>query len=150
MIIRYYIPQVEFQGQVAKTNLSSNTAFRGFGGPQGMLVIEEIIDRVARQLGLPPEVVRERNLYRGKGETNTTHYGQEIEDNRIQTIWQELKQDERARETARRSCARGIGSIRIANVGLAMTPVKFGISFTVTHLNQAGALVLIYQDGRCR
>src|SRR6185503_13017534 len=78
-------------GRVAKTNLSSNTAFRGFGGPQGMLVIEEIIDRIARRLGLPPELVRERNLYRGKGETNTTHYGQLIEDHRIQTIWKELK-----------------------------------------------------------
>ena len=82
----YYIPAVEFRGQVAKTNLSSNTAFRGFGGPQGMLVMEEMLDRIARRLGLPPEVVRERNLYHGTGETNTTHYGQEIEDNRLQTI----------------------------------------------------------------
>src|SRR5712664_600928 len=87
----YYIPAVEFRGQVAKTNLSSNTAFRGFGGPQGMLVIEEILDRVARRLGLPPELVRERNLYRGQSQTNTTHYGQEIGDNRIQTIWSQLK-----------------------------------------------------------
>jgi xanthine dehydrogenase molybdopterin-binding subunit B len=86
----YYVPAVEFRGQVAKTNLSSNTAFRGFGGPQGMLVVEEIIDRIARRLGLPPEVVRERNLYRGKGETNTTHYGQEIENNRLERIWKEL------------------------------------------------------------
>jgi xanthine dehydrogenase molybdopterin-binding subunit B len=69
----YYIPAVEFRGQVAKTNLSSNTAFRGFGGPQGMLVIEEILGRIARRLGLPPEVVRERNLYRGTEESNTTH-----------------------------------------------------------------------------
>src|SRR6185436_7290352 len=83
----YYLPAVEFRGQVAKTNLSSNTAFRGFGGPQGMLVIEEILDRVARRLGLPPELIRQRNLYHGAGDTNTTHYGQEIEDNRIQTIW---------------------------------------------------------------
>ncbi len=88
----YYIPAVEFRGQVAKTNLSSNTAFRGFGGPQGMVVIEEILDRIARRLGLPPEVVRERNLYHGKGQTNTTHYGLEIGDNRIQTIWRQLKQ----------------------------------------------------------
>ncbi len=142
----YYIPAVEFRGQVAKTNLSSNTAFRGFGGPQGMLVIEEIMDRVARRLGLLPEVVRERNLYRGSGETNTTHYGQLIEDNRIQTIWQELK---KSAELEQRR-----GEITAWNAthphhkrGLAMTPVKFGISFTVTHLNQAGALVLIYQDG---
>ncbi len=74
----YYLPAVEFQGQVARTNLSSNTAFRGFGGPQGMLIIEEIVDRVARALGLPPETVRERNLYHGSGATNTTHYGQDI------------------------------------------------------------------------
>src|SRR3954453_19882398 len=86
----YYIPTVEFSGRVAKTNLASNTAFRGFGGPQGMLVIEEIMDRIARELDLRPEVVRSRNLYRGKGETNTTHYGQEIEDNRIERVWREL------------------------------------------------------------
>jgi xanthine dehydrogenase molybdopterin binding subunit/xanthine dehydrogenase small subunit len=142
----YYIPQIEFQGQVAKTNLSSNTAFRGFGGPQGMLVIEEIIDRVARRLGLPAEVVRERNLYRGKGETNTTHYGQEIEDNRIQLIWHELMA---ASEFAKRRQEIVEWNTQHSHRkrGLAMTPVKFGISFTVTHLNQAGALVLIYQDG---
>ncbi len=142
----YYIPSVEFRGQVAKTNLSSNTAFRGFGGPQGMLVIEEILDRIARRLGLLPELVRERNLYHGTGETNTTHYGQRIEDNRIQTIWQELKKSSELE--ARRK------EIRIWNEqnphckrGIAITPVKFGISFTVTHLNQAGSFVLIYQDG---
>ncbi len=142
----YYIPQVEFQGQVAKLNVSSNTAFRGFGGPQGMLVMEEIIDRVARSLGLPPEVVRERNLYRGKGETNTTHYGQEIEDNRIPMIWGELKQSSelvKRREMLKQWNEKNPWRKR----GLAMTPVKFGISFTVTHMNQAGALVLIYQDG---
>jgi xanthine dehydrogenase molybdopterin binding subunit/xanthine dehydrogenase small subunit len=142
----YYFPHVEFSGRVARTNLSSNTAFRGFGGPQGMLVIEEIMDRVARSLGLLPELVRQRNLYHGRGETNTTHYGQEIEDNRIQTIWEQLLrssnfQQRRAEIAAwnsqRSSCKRG----------LAVTPVKFGISFTATHFNQAGALVLIYQDG---
>jgi xanthine dehydrogenase molybdopterin binding subunit/xanthine dehydrogenase small subunit len=142
----YYLPQVEFRGQVAKLNVSSNTAFRGFGGPQGMLVIEEIIDRVARKLGLPPETMREKNLYRGKGETNTTHYGQEIEDNRIPLIWGELKQSSdfaKRREAMKQWNAANPHHKR----GLAMTPVKFGISFTVTHLNQAGAFVLIYQDG---
>ena len=137
---------MEFSGRVAKTNLASNTAFRGFGGPQGMLVIEEIIDRIARRIGVAPEQVRERKLYRGRGETNTTHYGQEIADNRIERVWRELKQtsafDERRSDiqrwnAAHPSCKRG----------MAMTPVKFGISFTLTHLNQAGALVLIYQDG---
>ncbi len=142
----YYIPAVEFRGQVAKTNLSSNTAFRGFGGPQGMVVMEEILDRIGRRLGLPPELVRERNLYHGTGATNTTHYGQEIGDNRIQTIWRQLKQSS---DFARRRQA--IAEWNAAHPhrkrGLAMTPVKFGISFTVTHLNQAGAFVLVYQDG---
>jgi len=142
----YYIPAVEFRGQVAKTHLSSNTAFRGFGGPQGMLVIEEIMDRIARRLGLRPEVVRERNLYHGTGETNTTHYGQLIEDERIQTIWHGLKQSA-ALEARRAEIAGWNAAHPHAKRGLAMTPVKFGISFTVTHLNQAGALVLIYQDG---
>jgi xanthine dehydrogenase molybdopterin-binding subunit B len=131
---------------VAKTNLTSQTAFRGFGGPQGMLVIEEIIDRVARRLGLPPEVVRERNLYHGTGETNTTHYGEEIGDNRVQEIWHRLKAN--AEFTKRRAeidswNKQDRGSRR----GLAITPVKFGISFTLTAYNQAGALVLVYRDG---
>ncbi len=142
----YYIPSVEFRGQVAKTNLSSNTAFRGFGGPQGMLVIEEIIDRIARRLDLPPEKVRERNLYHGSGPTNTTHYGQEIGDNRIQTIWRELSKSSAL--TQRRKQITTWNAVHPHRKrGLAMTPVKFGISFTVTHLNQTGALVLIYQDG---
>src|SRR5207253_4303417 len=123
----YYIPAVEFRGQVAKTSLSSNTAFRGFGGPQGMLAIEEILDRIARQLALPPELVRERNLYRGKGETNTTHYGQEIEDNRIQTIWRELKKSSGV-ERRRKEIARWNAAHPRHKRGLAMTPVKFGIS----------------------
>jgi xanthine dehydrogenase molybdopterin binding subunit/xanthine dehydrogenase small subunit len=142
----YYIPNVEFCGRVVKTNLASNTAFRGFGGPQGMLVIEEIIDRVARATGLAPEVVRKRNLYRGTGETNTTHYGQEIEDNRIQRIWSELTDSSDL--AARREQMRDWNAEHPHRKrGLAITPVKFGISFTTTHLNQAGALVLLYQDG---
>jgi xanthine dehydrogenase molybdopterin-binding subunit B len=111
-----------------------------------MLVIEEILDRVARRLGLPPEIVRERNLYRGIAETNTTHYGQEIEDNRIQTIWQTLKKSS-ALISRRKEIARWNASHSHCKRGIAITPVKFGISFTVTHLNQAGAFVLIYQDG---
>jgi xanthine dehydrogenase molybdopterin binding subunit/xanthine dehydrogenase small subunit len=142
----YYLPNVEVSGRVAKTHLASNTAFRGFGGPQGMLVIEEIMDRIARQLGLPPEVVRERNLYHGTGETNTTHYGEEIGDNRIQTIWHRLKKtsDFPARRT---EIAAWNATHRGHKRGLAITPVKFGISFTFTPYNQAGSLVLIYRDG---
>ncbi|MDB6071951.1 MAG: xdh, partial [Verrucomicrobiales bacterium] len=142
----YHIPAMEVTGRVAKTHLSSNTAFRGFGGPQGMLIMEEIIHRIARNCGLPPELVRQRNLYQGEGGTNTTHYGQDVGDQRIPRIWNELA--ESASLTNRR---RGIETWNAAHPdrkrGLAMTPVKFGISFTLTHLNQAGALVLIYQDG---
>ena len=142
----YYIPNVEFSGVVVKTNLASNTAFRGFGGPQGMLVIEEIMDRVARRTGLAPELVRQKNLYRARGETNTTPYGQEIEDNRIQRIWSELLAS--SEFEARRAQLREWNNVhRDRKRGLAITPVKFGISFTTTHLNQAGALVLLYQDG---
>jgi xanthine dehydrogenase molybdopterin-binding subunit B len=93
-----------------------------------------------------PEEVRERNLYRGVGETNTTHYGQEIEDNRIQAIWHDLKLSA-ALESRRNEIAQWNAGHPHHKRGLAITPVKFGISFTVTHLNQAGALVLIYQDG---
>lgn len=142
----YYIPNVEFSGRVAKTNLASNTAFRGFGGPQGMLVIEEIIDRISRATGLAPELVRARNLYRGTGETNTTHYGQEIEDNRIQRLWTGVS--ESSELASRREQLRQWNSEHPQRKrGIAITPVKFGISFTTTHLNQAGALVLLYQDG---
>ena len=142
----YYIPAVRFTGLIAKTNVASNTAFRGFGGPQGMIVMEEIMDRVARRLGLPPELVRGRNLYRGSGETNTTHYLQEIGDNRLLEVW--AKVQEQADFVGRRL---EIESWNKANPsvkrGLAVTPLKFGISFTLTHYNQAGALVLLYMDG---
>jgi xanthine dehydrogenase large subunit len=142
----YYFPHVEFSGRVARTNVSSNTAFRGFGGPQGMLIIEEIINRVARSLGVAPELVRQRNLYHGRGETNTTPYGQEIEDNRIQTIWEQLLQSSNF-QPRRAEIAAWNSQHSNCKRGLAVTPVKFGISFTATHFNQAGALVLIYQDG---
>lgn len=142
----YYLPACEISGRVAKTNVVSHTAFRGFGGPQGMVVIEEIMDRVARRLGLAPEVVRERNLYRGAGETNTTHYGQPLGDERLPVIWTSLAT--RARLAERRA-AIAEDNARRARVkrGIAITPVKFGISFTATWLNQAGALVLVYRDG---
>src|SRR5438270_879959 len=142
----YYIPHVAFRGHVAKTNLASNTAFRGFGGPQGMLVIEEILDRIARKIGLAPEVVRQKNLYRENGETNTTHYGQEIEDNRIGRVWNELYRSGNF-EARRAELSRWNGAHPHIKRGLAITLVKFGISFTTTHLNQAGALVLLFQDG---
>ncbi|MGO9411385.1 MAG: xanthine dehydrogenase molybdopterin binding subunit [Spirochaetia bacterium] len=142
----YYIPAVSFTGRVVRTNVTSHTAFRGFGGPQGMLVIEEIMDRVARTLGLPPEVVRERNMYHGSGETNTTHYGQDVGDNRIQTMWKQAL--EQADFTRRREEVEAWNKQhdRVKR-GLAITGEKFGISFTLAAYNQGGSLVLIYQDG---
>ncbi|HMG53227.1 MAG TPA: molybdopterin cofactor-binding domain-containing protein, partial [Kofleriaceae bacterium] len=86
----YYIPAVHASGRVGRTNNVSHTAFRGFGGPQGMLMIEEVLDRIARRLSLPPETVRERNLYRGEGASNTTHYGQPLGDNRLPMMWDTL------------------------------------------------------------
>jgi xanthine dehydrogenase molybdopterin binding subunit/xanthine dehydrogenase small subunit len=142
----YYLPSVAFSGRVAKTNIVSNTAFRGFGGPQGMLVIEEVMDRVARRLGLLPEVVRERNLYHGTGETNTTHYGQLLEDNRVEATWRALVESAALGERRAAVLRFNAESPRIKR-GIAITPVKFGISFTASFLNQAGALVLIYRDG---
>jgi xanthine dehydrogenase molybdopterin binding subunit/xanthine dehydrogenase small subunit len=142
----YYIPALRVTGLIAKTNVASNTAFRGFGGPQGMLVMEEIVDRVARRLGLAPEVVRDRNLYRGRGETNTTHFLQEIGDNRLRTVWNSVrKQAGFARR--RQAVDRWNRTHSRVKRGLAVTPLKFGISFTLTHYNQAGALVLLYTDG---
>jgi xanthine dehydrogenase molybdopterin binding subunit/xanthine dehydrogenase small subunit len=142
----YYIPAVRFTGLIAKTNVASNTAFRGFGGPQGMLVMEEIIDRISRRLGLAPEVVRNRNLYRGSGETNTTHYFQEIGDNRLRAIWDQVQNQSGFAERRKAVDAWNEAHPRVKR-GLAVTPVKFGISFTLTHYNQAGALVLLYTDG---
>ncbi|HLO04910.1 MAG TPA: xanthine dehydrogenase molybdopterin binding subunit [Symbiobacteriaceae bacterium] len=197
----YQIPHLRATGQVCRTNKASNTAFRGFGGPQGMLVIEEIMSRVAAYLDLPPHLVRERNLYR-KGDLQAalscgaklavssenaalraalscganlavssenaalraafscgaklavssenaarTHYGQPVRDvERITQIWTDLKATSRFEERLAEVAAFNEQSPHVKR-GLALTPVKFGISFTLTHLNQAGALVLIYQDG---
>jgi xanthine dehydrogenase large subunit len=140
----YLLPAVELTGRICRTHKTSQTAFRGFGGPQGMLVIEEILDQGARRLGLPPEVVRERNFYRPG---DSTHYGQPVKHaERIDLIWATLKHSSRfavRREEIDRWNERHPHSKR----GLAITPVKFGISFTATFFNQAGALVLIYRDG---
>jgi len=140
----YYLPNVDLLGWVCKTHKTSQTAFRGFGGPQGMVVIEDILDRAARTLGLPPEFVRERNFYR---EGQSTHYGQLVKDaGRIEQTWTQVKAssrfDERREEISRFNLANDF-----KKRGLAITPVKFGISFTATFFNQAGALVILYRDG---
>ncbi|HET6150243.1 MAG TPA: xanthine dehydrogenase molybdopterin binding subunit, partial [Polyangia bacterium] len=140
----YRVPNVEILGRVCRTNHVSHTAFRGFGGPQGMVAIEEVLDRIARRLALPPEQVRARNFYVAG---DRTHYGQEVRDAaRIQRIWDEL-----SRSSAFAERRVQIDRCNAANPhskrGLAITPVKFGISFTTAFYNQAGALVLIYKDG---
>ncbi len=142
----YFIPNLQVTGRVCKTNKVSQTAFRGFGGPQGMMFIEEIVARVAQHLGLPAERVRERNFYRGTGESATTHYGQEITNIRLGRVWREVL--DKADFAARKADVAAFNTLHPhAKRGLAVTPVKFGISFTNTPMNQAGALILIYQDG---
>jgi xanthine dehydrogenase large subunit len=142
----YYIPNLVVEGRIAKTNRVSNTAYRGFGGPQGMIVIEEVVDRIARTLNLPPDLVRERNFYHGEGETSTTHYDQEIVDNRIARVWQEAK-DQSGYGDRQEAVTAFNATSPYQKRGLAITPVKFGISFNKVQYNQAGALVLIYTDG---
>ena len=144
----YFIPHVEILGRIAKTHLASNTAFRGFGGPQGMVVGEEVLDRVARHLGLPAHVVRERNFYRAGEEPdrNTTHYGQPVVDNHMPQLWRQLLRD--SDFAARREAAANFNAAHPHRKrGIAITPVKFGISFNKTEYNQAGALIHIYTDG---
>jgi xanthine dehydrogenase large subunit len=140
----YHYPALRVTGRVARTNTVSHTAFRGFGGPQGMLVGEDVLDRVARHLGLHPETVRERNLYRpGR---DLTHYGQRVPDDRLRVLWRRLAADARVAARRRELVAVNARDPHVKR-GLAMTPVKFGISFTKTQYNQAGAYVLIYLDG---
>jgi xanthine dehydrogenase large subunit len=140
----YLLPAAELTGLICRTHKTSQTAFRGFGGPQGMLVIEEILDQAARRLGLSPEIVRERNFYR---DGDTTHYEQPVKDaNRIEIIWRRLKESSRFTER-RTEIERWNARHPHSKRGLAITPVKFGISFTATFFNQGGALVLIYRDG---
>ncbi len=140
----YYLPALDATGRVCRTHKTSQTAFRGFGGPQAMLVIEEILSQAAQHLGLPAHVVRERNLY---AEGDTTHYGQRVDEaGRIRTIWDQLKQTS-AFERRRAEVAAFNAQQTHVKRGIAITPVKFGISFTATFFNQGGALVLIYRDG---
>jgi xanthine dehydrogenase large subunit len=141
----YFLENVTITSHRCKTNTVSNTAFRGFGGPQGMFAIEYAIDDIARTLGEDPLEVRRRNFY-GVGERDTTQYGQRVEDNIIHDIVGRLVED--ADYPARREALRDFNATSpILKRGIALTPVKFGISFTATHLNQAGALVHVYRDG---
>jgi xanthine dehydrogenase large subunit len=141
----YFLENVHIKSYRCKTNTASATAFRGFGGPQGMFAIEYAIDDIARTLKLDPLEVRRRNFY-GVGERDVTQYGQVLDDNIINEIIDKLEVD--ADYQARRQEVQEFNAENaVLKRGIAMTPVKFGISFTATHLNQAGALVHIYKDG---
>jgi xanthine dehydrogenase large subunit len=140
----YWIPDITVHGRIAKTHKTSQTAFRGFGGPQGMLVIEDIIGRCAPVLGIPPAELRRRNFY---VEGQATPYGQEVRHpHRLVAAWEQVI--ETASLDARRAeIDRWNAAHPHRKRGLAITPVKFGISFNFTAFNQAGALVHVYKDG---
>ena len=141
----YYIPNMRAVGYLWKTNLPSNTAFRGFGGPQGMAVIENAMDSIARFLGKDASEIRYKNFYKQHSE-NITHFGQNVENNSLEILYNELLIS--SDYNSRRSAIKEFNSKNeFAKRGLAITPVKFGISFTTSFLNQAAALVNIYQDG---
>ncbi|MBS4753647.1 xanthine dehydrogenase molybdopterin binding subunit [Nocardioides sp. zg-ZUI104] len=140
----YWIPHVRVDGRIARTHKTSQTAFRGFGGPQGMLVIEDILGRAAAALGIDAAELRRRNLY---GEEQTTPYGQTVHDvGRLHRAWEQVltsaSYDERRAAITAHNAAHPH-----RKRGLAITPVKFGISFNFTAFNQAGALVHVYKDG---
>ncbi|MFG3280326.1 xanthine dehydrogenase molybdopterin binding subunit [Streptomyces sp. NPDC048111] len=140
----YWIPNARIAGRIARTNKVSNTAFRGFGGPQGMLVIEDILGRCAPQLGLEPMELRERNFYQ---KDQCTPYGQPVtQPERISTVWQQVKENAAVADRGREIAAFNAAHPHTKRA-LAITGIKFGISFNLTAFNQGGALVLIYKDG---
>lgn len=141
----YYLGDATINGHRCKTNTASNTAYRGFGGPQGMVAIEEVMDVIARHLGKDPLAVRKANYY-GKTERNVTHYYQTVEHNMLEEMTAELEQSSDYAERRKAIKAYNANS-PILKKGLALVPVKFGISFTASFLNQAGALIHIYTDG---
>ncbi len=140
----YYLPDVVIDGLRCRSNTVSNTAFRGFGGPQGMLAMETVIDAVAAHLGKDPLDIRQLNLY-GPGRDVTPYY-QQVTTSSVPVLLDTLARTAQYRER-RDAIRRANAANPIVKRGIALTPVKFGISFTVSHLNQAGALLHLYSDG---
>jgi xanthine dehydrogenase large subunit len=141
----YYFPNVEFSGKICFTNLPSNTAFRGFGGPQGMAVTENVLESIAQHLGMDAIQVRLTNLY-GVGSRNVTPYGQVVDKNHLPAIFDQLGTTAEY-ERRRADIAEFNTKSRLKVRGLALTGIKFGISFTTKFLNQGNALVNVYTDG---
>ncbi len=140
----YWIPHVRLHGRIARTNKTSQTAFRGFGGPQGMLVVEDILGRCAPALGVDPLDLRRRNFY---AEGQSTPYGQTVRHpERAGLVWDQVLASGRVAER-RAEIAAFNATHEHAKRGLAVTPVKFGIAFNFKAFNQAGALVHVYKDG---
>ena len=144
----YFLSDVDIVSHRSKLNTQSHTAFRGFGGPQGMMLIETVMGDMARRLQLDPLDVRLRNLY-GQAPRNTTPYGMTVEDNILPELMTQLANDCNYRQR-RTEIAQWNASHAVIKKGLALTPVKFGISFTATQFNQAGALVSVFTDGSVR
>ena len=144
----YFLSDVDIVSHRSKLHTQSHTAFRGFGGPQGMMVIETVMGDIARQLQLDPLDVRLRNLY-GEAPRNTTPFGMTVEDNILPELMTQLANDCSYRQR-RAEIAKWNESHAVVKKGMALTPVKFGISFTATQFNQAGALVSVYTDGSVR
>jgi xanthine dehydrogenase large subunit len=156
----YFLQDVEITSYRCKLNTQSHTAFRGFGGPQGMIITEAILGDIARHLGLDPLAVRRRNLYSDEAvnpssvpaelgeapQRNTTHYGMQVEGNILQPLLSKLEHSANY-QRRRAAIASWNASHAVIQRGIALTPVKFGISFTATLFNQAGALVHVYLDG---
>ena len=141
----YYLPNVSITSYRCKTNTVSNTAFRGFGGPQGMMGIERVIDAIAHQLGKDPLCIRKANMY-GVDERNITPYKMKVRDNVLPSLIAELELSSDYAER-RRKIEDFNRNSPVIRKGIALTPAKFGISFTTTFLNQAAALVHVYKDG---
>ena len=142
----YYLPAVRVRGYRVKTHTVSNTAFRGFGGPQGILAIENVIEQIATATGIDPLKVREQNFYTEEGNRNRTHYAQTIEQHIIKPLVTRLTKTSDYYER-RKEIRKFNADNDVLKRGISLTPVKFGISFTMQHMNQAGALLHIYTDG---
>ena len=149
----YFLSDAKITSYRLLTNTQSATAFRGFGGPQGMVGIEQVINHISQYLGKDSLTVREQNFYNNpskrKNELQTTPYHMQVKDSIIKPLVKQLKSS--SNYTKRRSEIENWNNKnKFLKKGLALTPVKFGISFTLTHLNQAGALIHVYQDGSIR
>ena len=143
----YWIPHFRAVGYACRTNKQSNTAFRGFGGPQGVVVMEDAIDRIAHHLGRNADAVRALNFYGATGDE--TPYGQKVDENHLPRVWMEVKQEGEI-DRRRTEIAAFNRTSAVLKRGLGLFPLKFGISFNIPHMNQAGALVHVYTDGSIR